>query len=190
MRVLSVSAPIPAVPAGVVQHAQKVARNDALNIDAAGRKTMLESACEELEAYLGRLVWQGARTVTTVAAVDTLYAGPVPLMPRFPDVTGVTIGSYTVEVWRDGAWQAAAVTLRPLARVELPAAPAEYRFTVPVEVDAAPTAPMLEAVARVFAIRTSLRPGDQDLSQLPVNLSGAWFKSGAAECVRHLRRVI
>ena len=98
----------------------------------------------------------------------------------------------TVERWGDdtGAFAATvAYTVRPEGRIRVHAV-GTYRLSAMVSGPVTPPAEGVEAVARIWAFRENQRPGDTDAGDVPINLSGSVVRSGAAECVRHLRGVV
>lgn len=193
MRVLSVdSTPELAgnLPAELRTHAVKLARQDALSLDDAGRGLELAEIASEVEAYLQRLVVPVARTVTTVLAVDGM-TDAIPIMPRWPDVAGVTLEAQTVRVWKSGAWADANHALRPAGRVELKSDyPGEFEFAATATPRTEMPGAFVEAVARLYAMRTTTRPGDADsLTGAQFNLSNALFRSGASELLASIRSI-
>ena len=185
MRVLNWTITAPVLPKKISDHAFAAARAKALSL-GTDRAQILVACALEVETYCGRALWPGARSALSVVAI-TDPGEPLSLMPALPDVTGVTLGAATIRRWSDSAeaWEASTGRLRAAGRVELPQC-GEYELSVDLEVSAAPTE-AIEGVSRLFAYRDVLRPGQLSDVNDQIVLTGAFFKSGAAECLRPIR---
>ena len=193
MRVLSVTgADLVDVPGELRAQAVRMVRQEAVSPDAAGRAVILAEVAQECETFLGRLVVPTARTVVTVAQLDTEPLDPFPLMPRFPDVSDVALTGSVVERWESAGWVPATVSLRAGGRRVLDSfRPGDYRVTVTATPAAVMPGAFVEGVSRLYALRTTMRPtfdGDGG-SGAPMNLSAALLRSGAGEVLRTIRRL-
>ena len=193
MRVLSVvGGGLADVPAVLRTHALKLTRQDALSLDDAGRATILSECAEECETYLGRLVVPTARTVETILQIDSLPFDPLPVMPRWPDVSGVLLAGSVFERWDGQAWVSAPGSLRPAGRFALDDfRPGDFRVScTATPADPMPTA-FVEGVSRLYAMRTTARPVDNTDggTGATFNLSAALLRSGAGEVLRGIRRL-
>ena len=185
MRVLNWAITAPTLATTISDHAFAAAREKALSL-GVDRAQILVTCALEVETYCGRALWPGARTALSVIAVSDV-SEPVSLMPALPDTTGVTIGAVSVRRWSDGLedWEVSTSRKRAAGRVLLPQL-GEYELSVDLEVATAPPE-AIEGVARLFAYRDVLRPGQLSDVNEQIVLTGAFFKSGAAECLRPLR---
>ena len=195
MRVLSVDGGgLVDVPAVLREHALKLTRQDALSIDDAGRATILGECAEECETYLGRLVVPvaGGRLIETVLQIDSQPLDPLPVMPRWPDVSGVLLTDSVFERWDGQAWVSATGSLRPAGRFELDDfRPGDFRVAcTATPADTMPTV-FIEGCSRLYAMRTTARPVDNTDggTGATFNLSAALLRSGAAEVLRSIRRM-
>ena len=145
----------------------------------------------EVERELQRIVWSGspaARTSTAVVIVrDRNFA--VPYCALYPDTYIQALTS--VRLWSDEAQGWTALT----AGSRLPATRPGRGILVEVagqyEIVSSLTAPTteppnaIEAVARLWAYRETLRPGDlTEVTSEQQVLAGGMMKSGAAEALR------
>ena len=185
MRVLSWTITAPTLATAVSDHAFAAAREKALSL-GLDRAQILVACALEVETYCGRALWPGARDALSVVAI-TDPSDPISLMPALPDVTGVTLGAAVIRKWSDSAeaWEASTGRLRAAGRVILPSC-GEFELAVSVDVTTAPPE-AIEGVSRLFAYRDVLRPGQLSDVGEQVVLTGAFFKSGAAECLRPIR---
>ena len=113
-------------------------------------------------------------------------------VPLYPDVSGVTLALTLVRRWDDDAqdWtyahgqEPATWLLRAVASSFASAGQYEITATLTAPATAAPPN-AIEAVARLWAYRDTLRPGDlADITGEQQVLAGALMKSGAAEILR------
>ena len=194
MRVLSVTGgDLADVPQVIRDHALKITRQDALSLDDAGRAAILAECAQEAEIFIGRLVVPvaGGRLIETIMQIDSLPLDPLPVLPRWPDVSGVVLTGSTFQRWQSGAWESAPGSLRPAGRFKLDGfTPGDYR----IEVTATPPDTMpgafVEGVSRLYAMRTTARPvAAEDAGGAPFNLSSALLRSGAGEVLRSIRRL-
>lgn len=185
MRVLNWAISAPVLAAEISDHAFGAARGKALAL-GADRAQILVTCALEVETYCGRALWPGARTALSAIAVSDV-SQPVSVMPALPDTTGVEIGAVAVRRWSDVIedWEVSTSRKRAAGRVLLPQL-GEYELSVDLDVTTAPPE-AIEGVARLFAFRDVLRPGQLDVADGQMSLTGAFFKSGAAECLRPLR---
>ena len=187
MRLIRATVAAPVVSDAARAHAFALAREKALSTNA-DRALMLVSAAAELERWIGAAYFGSNRvSVATVEVLDV--SEDLSTAPTLPD-TGMIVPG-TVERWDDasGAFAATtAYTVRPAGRIRVHAI-GTYRLTSMLSGPVAPPAEVIEAVARIWAWRENQRPGDADISEVALNLSGAVMRSGAAEVVRHLRIV-
>ena len=190
MRVLSWSIESPILGSDVVDHAKAAAREDALEFNDDRMQTLV-SCAREIETYVGRALWPGTRAAISIVEVFEPYE-TVSLVPGLPNTSGVTLGVPVIREWSDtlGDWQAVTVTRRPAGMVRLPRS---GEFEIAVEVEAAASIPpeAVEGVARLFAYRDTLKPGDlSEIAGEQQVLSGGLMKSGAAECLRPIRHTV
>ena len=161
-------------------------RGQALSIDDAGRDVVLAECAAECETFIGRLIVPAARTIETILQIDSAPLDPLPLLPRWPDVAGVTLTGSVAERWESGAWASAPGSLRPAGRFALDGfRPGEHRLTVTATPDATMPGPFVEGVARLYAMRTQARPADNATETgtgATFNLSAAILRSGPARC--------
>ena len=184
MRVVTWSIAAPTLPSEVLNQAKGVSREKALTFDA-DRLHILLSCALECERWIGRALWPGPRAAAAIVRV-TDTAEDVPLLPMLPDVTGVTLGAPVVRVWSDDAedWTAATYKKRPAGRVRVSAS-GEYEISVTANPSITIPPEAIEGVARLFAYRETLRPGDiTEVTGEQQVLAGAVMKSGCAEVLR------
>ena len=201
---LSGSVTPPAVSSAVESHALATARLKALEQND-DRRLMLRAAVVEVETFCGRLLWtatggaarRGVSVVEVRFASYVLGTGFVLLAcPQFPDVSGVTVSVVSVQRWDDET--SAYVDLDPAHKV-MPAGRimvhrvGVYQVTADLTPQVDPPDEAVEAVARLWAFREQLRPGDLtmgDGSGEQQVLAGALMKSGCAEILRPLRNQV
>ena len=183
----------PVLPTAVIDHALAASRKKSL-LTNTDRDLLLVACAVEVERYLGRVVWPGptatpARTSTSVVIVrDSRLA--VPYCPLYPDVSGVTLAVTLVRRWDYDAQDWITLTvgagylLCPGGRIIVrQRGTHEITATLTAPASAPPNA--IEAVARLWAYRDTLRPGDlADITGEQQVLAGALMKSGAAEILR------
>ena len=189
MILLSATVAPPSVPDAVRAHAFALAREKTL-MDNTSRALALRSVVSEIERYIGAAYFGDNRTAVATVDVDDL-ADDLAIVPTLPDSENVELVS--VELWSDSAADfeaTTAYTVRPNNTIRLHS-PGTYRITANVSSPAAVPDEVTEGVARVWAIRETLQPGDQEMGGdggQVLNLAGAVLRSGAGEVLRHLRR--
>ena len=188
---LSIAVDPPVLPTEVESHALAASREKALTI-TDDRRMLLTACAVEVERELKRIVWpgsSGARTSTAVVIVRD-HTFSVASSPLYPDVSGVAAVLTSLRRWDDDAQ--AWVTLSapddyrtlPGARIIVDVA---GRYEIVSSLTAPATAPpnAIEAVARLWAYRETLRPGDlSEIAGEQQVLAGGMMKSGAAEVLR------
>ena len=184
----------PVLPAAVIDHALAASRKKSL-LTNTDRDLLLVACAVEVERYVGRVFWPGepaARTSTSVVIVrDSRLA--VPYSPLYPDTSGVTLALGMVRLWDDDAqnWKTlgslapdSGYGLAPGARIIVNQR-GQYEITASLTAPTAAPPSAIEAVARLWAYRDTLRPGDlADITGEQQVLAGALMKSGAAEILR------
>ena len=190
---ISIEVDPPALPAEDEAQARAAAREKALSANTD--RTLLLTACAvEIERYAGRMFWRGAvpaRASTAVVHVRA-YIYSVAYCPLYHDVSGVAAALTSLRRWNDDtqAWvtlSAPDYWMMPGARLRV-ARQGQYEIvsSLTAPVTAPPSA--IEALARLWAYRETLRPGDlTDVGGEQQVLAGAMMKSGAAEVLRGVR---
>ena len=156
----------PVLPTAVIDHALAASRKKSL-LTNTDRDLLLVACAVEVERYVGRVFWPGepaARTSTSVVIVrDSRLA--VPYCPLYPDVSGVTLVLTQVRRWDDDAQDWTTLTagsgyrLAPGGRIISADQRGQYEITATLTAPALPPN-AIEAVARLWAYRDTLRPGD------------------------------
>ena len=183
----------PVLPVEVEAQALATSREKALRM-TVGRRLLLQTCAVEVERFAERLFWRGAVPARTSTAVVRVRNDAVPLAvcPLYADVSGVEASLTSLRRWDEAsrAWvtlSAPEYSMLPGARLEV-GRPGQYEISA--SLTAPPTAPpsAIEAVARLWAYRETLRPGDlTDVAGEQQVLAGALMKSGAAEALRGVR---
>ena len=185
---LSIAVDPPVLPADVEAQALATMRGKALTITDA-RRLLLAACAVAIERELQRVVWPGdgggARTSTAIVIVRDHGFG-VPFCSLYPETLSQSITS--LRRWDDEAW----VTLSPSAPYRtLPGARILVGRAGQYEIVSSLTAPTsappnaIEAVARLWAYRETLKPGDlTEVTGEQQVLAGGMMKSGAAEALR------
>ena len=179
----------PVLPATVEAQARAAGREKALSTNTD--RTLLLTACAvEVERELQRIVWPGSpaeRSSTAVVIVRNKNFS-VPYCPLYPETLFQSLTS--VRLWSDEAQDWTTLTagtgyrLAPGWRILVDVA---GQYEIVSSLVALTTAPpnAIEAVARLWAYRETLRPGDlSEIAGEQQVLSGAMMKSGAAEVLR------
>ena len=188
---LSIVVDTPELPTAVENHALAASREKGLS-QSVDRRLLLQACAVEVERYCNRIFWpgaQGARTSTAVVIVRD-HAYSVAYCPIYSDVSGVAAVLTSLRRW-DGDAQAWVTLSAPDDYWLIPGA----RFLVGrhghYEIVASLTAPTtappsaIEALARLWAYRETLRPGDlTEVTGEQQVLAGGMMKSGAAEVRR------
>ena len=157
------------------------------DVEADLLRSMLLAAWAAVEEHTGRL-WLPAVNDGDRTAVAELWANggdSVLLLPAFPETPGAVLA--TVERWTDGAW--AALVLADLDRPDpwgfRAQLPGNYRITTTWAAGAIP-----EHVQRaIFLIATYLHENRGDIHPQVQDFSGVLLRSGAADLLRHDRRL-
>ena len=186
MRVIRLLAPDPPpLPAGVQARAFEMAREEAVTVTESRTAILLECAAE-VESFAGRILVPGERAFVTELEAEAHDMGrALPMVPAFPDSSGVELVSIAVRRWTAGDWAASTHVARPGLRLELPT-PGEYEVAATVSVAAPMLNAAIEALTRLFGFRETRRSGDTGdaLAPGPLNLSSAMRRSGAADILR------
>ena len=190
---LSIEVDPPVLPIEVESHALATSREKALTI-TDDRRMLLAACAVAVERELQRIVWPGsqdpmpaARTSTAIVIVrDRGFA--VPWCSLYPMT--VTQALTSVRLWDDDAqdWTTLAVFTgyrnAPNSRILVDMA---GQYEIVANLTAPTTAPpnAIEAVARLWAYRETLRAGDlTEVTGEQQVLAGGMMKSGAAEALR------
>ena len=174
------------LPADVENHALAASREKALTI-TADRRMLLAACAVEVERELQRIVWPPARTCTALVIVrDRGFA--VPYCPLYPATLSQSLTS--VRLWDDDAQDWTVLTVgngyrnAPGARILVDVA-GQYEIVSSLTALTAAPPNAVEAVARLWAYRETLRPGDlSEIAGEQQVLAGGMMKSGAAEALR------
>ena len=193
-RTITATVAPPDLPSADADQARAAAREKALNTNT-DRTLLLTATAQGVEAFIGRAIWRGKatgghrRSVSVVAVRD--QSRPVSLCPLLPDVSGVSVSGVEVKRWNDaaGAFEAASYTLRPGARV-LATEPGEFEVACDLLPAEDRPAAVVEALARTWAYRETVRPGDVTDFGAERSLAGAIHRSGAAELLQAVRTFI
>ena len=179
----------PVLPAEVESHALATSREKALTI-TDDRQILLSACAVAVERELQRIVWPGspdARTSTAIVIVrDRDFA--VPYCPLYPETFMQSLTS--VRLWSDDAqdWTALAAGTgyrnTPGARILVDVA-GQYELVSSLTAPTSAPPNAIEAVARLWAYRETLKPGDlTEVTGEQQVLAGGMMKSGAAEVLR------
>ena len=176
----------PVLPAEVEAHALATSREKALTI-TDDRRLLLAACAVAVERELQRIVWPPVRTSTAIVIVrDRDFA--VPLCSLYSETWMQALTS--VRLWSDDAqdWTtlAAGTGYRnaPGARILVDVA-GKYEIVSSLMAPTGAPPNAIEAVARLWAYRETLRPGDlSEIAGEQQVLSGGMMKSGAAEVLR------
>ena len=186
-KTLSIVVALPVLPVDVENHARATAREKALTI-TADRRILLAQCGADVEAELQRVVWPPAARVSTMLVIVRSRSEAVPYCKLYPRT--VTQAVTSVRLWSDDAQNWMTLTPSngyryvPDSRILVDVAGTyEIVSTLTATTPASPTA--VEAVARLWAYRETLRPGDlTEMSGEQQVLGGGMMKSGAAEILR------
>ena len=156
------------------------------------RERILLAAAAEVETYCDRAYFRGyAGSARTATSVVEAYAGAnVPAIALLPRSNPVNVTH--VSRWDDAAeaFQSVTYQARPLGRIRVDLG-GVYRIVAAVTPSLVYPTVIDEAVARLFAYRESYKPrarGASDISDGNApSITGAMMRSGAAECLRHIR---
>ena len=187
---LSIAVDPPVLPTTAEAHALAASREKALTF-GEDRKLLLAACAVAVERELQRIVWSGAgggarSSTALVIARDRDFA--VPYCPLYPETLSQSLTS--VRLWSDVAQDWTTLTagigyrLAPSSRI---LATVAGQFEIVASLTAPTTAPpnAIEAVARLWAYRETLKPGDlTEVTGEQQVLAGGMMKSGAAEVLR------
>ena len=194
------------LPDDVVEFAQAMAGEKAVDVSADRRLIMEECACE-IEKAAGQLFWYdsgvNARRSTSVFDL-TVFPVTLDACPLYPNTHGGDVDLVSVESWdeKTAAWITFAAdryTRRPFGRIRIPrdaiAVSRESLCSLRIIADTFPPDPApkeaVEALARLFALRENRRPGSGqgglDADGRILNLDNAMRRSGAREVLDSLR---
>ena len=186
---LSIAVDPPVLPVEVENQALAARRGKALSQNTS-RLLLLQACAVAVERELKRIVWPGSpasRTSTAIVIVRDRYFA-VPFCSLYPYTLSQSLTS--VRLWSDDAQDWTTLTagngyrLAPGARILVDVA---GQYEIVSSITAPTTAPpnAVEAVARLWAYRDTLRPGDlSDIAGEQQVLAGGMMKSGAAEALR------
>ena len=186
---LSIAVDPPVLPADVEAHALAASREKALTF-GEDRKLLLAACAVAVERELQRIVWPGDPAVRTSTAIvivrDRDFA--VPYCPLYPETFMQSLTS--VRLWSDDAqdWTALAAGTgyrnAPGARILVDMA-GQYEIVSSLTAPTSAPPNAIEAVARLWAYRETLKPGDlTEVTGEQQVLAGGMMKSGAAEVLR------
>ena len=187
---LSIAVDPPVLPVEVENQALAARRGKALSQNTS-RLLLLQACAVAVERELQRIVWPGAGGGARTSTALIIVRNPgftVPFCPLYP--TTLSQALTFVRLWSDDAQDWTTLTagtgyrLAPGARILVDVA---GQYEIVASLTAPTTAPpnAIEAVARLWAYRDTLRPGD--LSQIGGEqqvLAGGMMKSGASEALR------
>ena len=183
----------PVLPAEVESHARAAARKKSL-LSNADRALLLQACAVEVERYCDRIFWPGTAGAARVSTAEIIVHSPtysVSYCPLYQDVSGVAAVLASLRRWDDEAWVllSAPDDYRTLPGARLLVGRSGW-YEIVSSLTAPATAPpsAIEALARLWAYRDSLRPGDlTDVGGEQQVLAGGMMKSGAAEALRGVR---
>ena len=188
---LSIAVDSPVLPAAVEAHALATSREKALTI-TDDRRMILVACAVEVERELRRIVWPGAGGGARTSAAGVIVRDRGFSVPYCPPYQSTLLQSLTsVRLWSDDAQDWTTLTgtgngyrTAPYRRILVDVA---GQYEIVSSLTAPTTAPpnAVEAVARLWAYRETLRPGDlSDIAGEQQVLAGGMMKSGAAEVLR------
>ena len=187
---LSIALDPPVLPVEVEAQALATSRAKALTI-TDDRRMLLAACAVEVERELQRVVWPGSpavRASTERSSSCATGSFPLPKCPLYPETFMQSLTS--VRLWSDVAqdWTTLAAgtgyRTAPGARILVDVA---GQYEIVSSLTAPTTAPpnAIEAVARLWAYRETLKPGDlTEVTGEQQVLAGGMMKSGAAEVLR------
>ena len=184
---LSIVVDPPVLPVDVENHALAAAREKSLTI-TDDRRILLRTCAEVVEGELQRVVWPPAARVSTMRVIVRTRTFALPYCELYPMTVMQAVTS--VRLWSDDAQDWTPLTPSngyryvPDSRILVDVAGTyEIVSTLTAPTPAPPNA--VEAVARLWAYRETLRPGDlTEISGEQQVLSGGMNKSGASEALR------
>ena len=183
---LSIAVDPPVLPAEVEAHALATSREKALTI-TDDRRLLLAACAVEVEREMQRIVWPPERSSTSVVIVRNRDFA-VPFCSLYPATFTQLITS--VRLWSDDAPAWTTLTagtgyrLAPGSRILVDVA-GQYEIVAILTAPTAAPPNAIEAVARLWAYRETLRPGDlREIAGEQQVLAGGMMKSGASEALR------
>ena len=192
---VSIEVDPPVLPPEVEAQSLAARRGKALSQNTA-RLLLLQACAVEVERYCDRMFWPGpagaARVSTSVVIVQSCSYS-VSYCPLYPDVSGVAAALTSLRLWEDDA-QAWVTLSAPDDYRLLPGSrfivgrSGQYEIVSSLTVTAAAPPSAIEAIARLWAYRDTMRPGDlSEVAGEQQVLAGGMMKSGAAEALRGVR---
>ena len=189
---VSIEVDPPVLSAEVEAQALSASREKELTI-TDDRRMLMEACAVEVERYCDRMFWQGenvARTSTAVIIVRS-PSYSVAFCQLYPDVSGVSEFLTSIRRWDDEAWVTLSApddySLLPGARL-IVGRSGQYEIVSSLTAPATAPPSAIEALARLWAYRETLRPGDlTEVTGEQQVLAGGMMKSGAAEALRGVR---
>ena len=190
---LNIAVDPPVLPVEVEAQALAARRGKALSQNTA-RLLLLQACAVAVERELQRIVWPGGAGVPVVARTSTALVivrdrdFALPFCSLYPETFVQALTS--VRLWSDDAQDWTTLTagtgyrMAPGARILVEVA---GQYEIVSSLTAPTTAPpnAIEAVARLWAYRDTLRPGDlSEIAGEQQVLAGGMMKSGAAEVLR------
>ena len=178
------------LPAEVEAHALAISREKALTI-TDDRRVLLAACAVAVERELQRVVWPGAgggaRASSSIVIVrDRDFAVPYCALYQETFMQSLT----SVRLWSDDAQDWTTLTAgtgyrnAPGARILVDLA-GQYEIVSSLTAPTSAPPNAIEAVARLWAYRETLRPGDlSEIAGEQQVLAGGMMKSGAAEALR------
>ena len=183
----------PELPAALLTQARAMAGELAVDM-TTDREHIMQSCAEWCEGYVGRIFWSATGDVPrrSVAEITvTNWALPLDASPDFPNTSGVTVSINVVQRWDTAteAYADEAYKLHPASRL-LIARAGLYRIEADLEPSVDPPNPVVDAVARLYAITSSRRPASTslDLEGRVMNLDNLARRCGALDLLDSSRR--
>ena len=183
----------PVLPVEVEAQALAASREKALTM-SVDRRLLLQACAVEVERYCDRMFWPGTAGAARVSTAVVIVRSPtysVSYCPLYQDVSGVAAALTSVKRWEDQAWVTLAASddyrTLPGSRIVVGRS-GQYEIVSSLTAPATAPPSAIEALARLWAYRETLRPGDlTDVGGEQQVLAGGMMKSGAAEALRGVR---
>ena len=183
----------PVLPLEVEAHALAASREKALTM-SVDRRLLLQACAVEVERYCDRMFWPGTAGASRVSTAEIIVHSPtysVSYCPLYQDVSGVAAALTSLRRWHGEAWGVLSAPddyrILPSARVRVYQS-GQYEIVSSLTAPATAPPSAIEALARLWAYRETLRPGDlTDVGGEQQVLAGGMMKSGAAEALRGVR---
>ena len=144
------------------------------------RRVLLQACAVEVERYCDRMFWPGTAGAARMSTAVVIVRSPsysVAYCPLYPDVSGVAAVLTSLRRWDAEAWVALAASddyrTLPGARIVVGRS---GQYEIVSSLTAPTTAPpsAIEALARLWAYRETLRPGDLTDVAGEQQVSGGW----------------